>query len=70
MTTKQHARRLESLALEMKQELDYFKDGVPMDREILKKTLRGFMAGYISSLLASLYNEDELEIWKTFSGHK
>ena len=48
-------------------DLEFFRDATPTDREILKKTVPGAEAGRISGLLASLYNENELAAWITFS---
>jgi transcriptional regulator with XRE-family HTH domain len=46
--------------------LEFFKDATKEEREILKKTIPPEDVGYFTSLLSSLYDENHLQIWKTF----
>ena len=64
---KHSAKRLKAISFLMKDELEYFKNSSTEAREILKKYLSGSEVGYLASLLTALYDEDQLDIWKTFS---
>lgn len=64
---KQSIERLKAILFLLKDELEYFKDSTFEDREILKENIPGPSIGYIASLLTSLYDENQLEIFKNFS---
>lgn len=64
---KHSAERLKAISFLLKDELEYFKDSSTEAREILKEYLSGSEVGYIASLLTALYDEDQLDIWKSFS---
>ena len=64
---KKSAERLKTVAFLLKDELEYFKESTPEIRKILKEKLPGHTAGYIASLLTSLYDENQLEIFKNFA---
>ena len=55
---------------ELLTELNFFKDSTPEIRNILKKRIAGNYVGYISGLMCGLYNEEQLDIFKTFSNMK
>ncbi len=61
------AKKLKALAFLIKDELNFFKNSSSDARKILKEYLSGSEAGYFASLLTALYDEDQLDIWKTFS---
>lgn len=62
-----HTQGLKSAMLLMLPHLNYFKDASKAERNFLKKAIRGNDVGYLTSLFGSLYNEEHLKIWKTFS---
>ena len=64
---KDAAERFKAIAFLLKNELEYFKNSSNEVREVLKEYFPGPEAGYLASLLTALYDEDQLEIWKTFS---
>jgi len=64
---KQSIERLKAILFLLKDELEYFKNSTLEDREILKENIPGPSIGYIASLLTSLYDENQLEIFKNFS---
>jgi hypothetical protein len=64
---RQSVERLKAILFLLKYELDYFKDSTLEEREILKENIAGPSIGYIASLLTSLYDENQLEIFKNFS---
>lgn len=64
---KRSIERLKAILFLLKDELEYFKDSTLEDREILKENIPGPSVGYIASLLTSLYDENQLEIFKNFS---
>ncbi|MBN2213984.1 MAG: hypothetical protein JW723_07060 [Bacteroidales bacterium] len=64
---KQSIERLKAILFLLKDELEYFKDSTLEDRELLKENIPGPSIGYIASLLTSLYDENQLEIFKNFS---
>lgn len=63
----QSVERLKAILFLLKDELEYFKDSTLEEREILKENITGPSIGYIASLLTSLYDENQLEIFKNFS---
>ncbi|OQX89340.1 MAG: hypothetical protein B6D65_03655 [candidate division Zixibacteria bacterium 4484_93] len=67
---KQAAERLKAITFLLKHELNYFQNTRPEVRQILKDYLPGPEAGRIAGLLIALYDEDQLEVWKTFSDNK
>ena len=67
---KQAAERIKAITLLLKHELNYFQNARPEVRDILKDYLLGPEAGRIAGLLIALYDEDQLEVWKTFSEDK
>lgn len=64
---KHSVEKLKVLFFLLEDELEYFKNSSNEVRKILKSHLPGATAGYIASLLTALYDEDQLEIFKTFS---
>ena len=64
------AQKLKALLFLIEDELKYFKNSSKDDRNILKEMVPGPTIGYITSLLSALYDEDQLEIFKTFSEKK
>lgn len=61
------AEKLSALLFLLKEELEFFKNGPPQYREILKKTISGDAIGKISGLLIALYDEDQLDAYKIFT---
>ena len=59
--------RLKAVLILLKDELEYFKDSTPEIRNILKEHIPGPHMGYLASLLTSLYDENQLNIFKNFS---
>jgi hypothetical protein len=64
------AQKLKALLFLIEEELNYFKNSSKDDRRILKELIPGPTVGYITSLLSALYDEDQLEIFRTFSEQK
>ena len=63
---KHSAERLKAITFLLKDELEFFKNSSSDARKILKNYLSGSEVGYLTSLLTALYDEDQLDIWKTF----
>jgi hypothetical protein len=59
--------RLKSILILLKDELEYFKNSSPEIRKILKDQIPGNEVGYLASLLAALYDENQLAIFKNFT---
>lgn len=63
----QIAEKIRALKYLMVEELEFFRDAGPEERQVLKSIIPGVEAGYLSGLLAALYDEDQLSAWITFS---
>ncbi len=64
------AERLKALIFLIKDELEYFKNASEEERDILKSHIPGSDIGLLAGLLTALYDEDQLQAFKTFSDIK
>jgi len=67
---KHLAEKLKALLFLIKDELEYFKNSSPEAREILKSSILGSDIGLLAGLLTALYDEDQLQAYKTFTNMK
>ena len=67
---KHLAERLKALLFLIKDELEYFKNSSPEARNILKSYIPGSYTGLLVGLLTALYDEDQLQAYKTFTNMK
>jgi hypothetical protein len=67
---KHLAERLKALLFLIKDELEYFKNSSPEARNILKLYIPGSDTGLLVGLLTALYDEDQLQAYKTFTNMK
>lgn len=62
-----HCENMKVALFLLMEELKYFKDSSSQSRKIMKKNINGEEVGYLVSLLSSLFDENELEIFKAFT---
>lgn len=61
-----HAKRIKAQIFLLQDDLNFFKDQPKEARDILKKIIDTKEAGYTISLFKALFDEEELDIWKSF----
>lgn len=67
---KHLAEKLKAILFLIKDELEYFKNSSPEVRNILKSYIPGNDIGLLVGLLTALYDEDQLQAYKTFTNLK
>ena len=63
-------KEISTLTNGSKLELEYFKNSSPEARNILKSYIPGYDIGLLAGLLTALYDEDQLQAYKTFTNMK
>lgn len=70
LDASRHTEKVKWLLLLLEDELRWFKDGPSEGRDVLRKTLDPFDAGYVTSLLTMLQDEDAFNRWRSLSTNK
>ena len=65
-----HAQKVLSLLLSLDRELQFFRHASPVDRNVLRQTVRGQDVGYITSLLKAMYDEDKFQSWQLLASYQ
>lgn len=58
-----HAQAVEDTVYALNDELEFFKEGSPHARGILRRRLRGPDVGYVTTLLKALFDEEKFQNW-------
>lgn len=58
-----HAQAVEDTLYALNDELEFFKEGSPHSRKILRQRLNGPDVGYVTTLLKALFDEEKFQNW-------
>ena len=65
-----HVQAVEDTLYALNDELEFFKDGSPHSRGILRQRLSGPDVGYVTTLLKALFDEEKFQNWLAMTTHE
>lgn len=65
-----HVQAVEETLYALNDELEFFKEGSPHARGILRRRLSGPDVGYVTTLLKALFDEEKFQNWLVMTTHE
>jgi len=65
-----HVQAVEDTLYALNDELEFFKEGPPHSRGILRRRLSGPDVGYVTTLLKALFDEEKFQNWLAMTTHE